>query len=167
MSLSSSFKSCILFSGTMRSEVRLLKKLCDKSSVFNLDKWVSEALDTATIRLLAKSKWVSVGAALNPWSSSTSIWLWFNDSEITASRPAKEPRRTLLNWLWANDSTFKWGNRGRVLGPNCPTKRFELKSSSSNDRSPCRWDVDAEVSMLFWSRKTFKNGRFTKASWLM
>jgi len=167
MSLSSSFITWMLFSGTMRSDVKLLRKLWDKSRVLSLVKWASEALDTATMRLLAKSKWDKVGTALKPWSSSTSIWLWLSVRDTIPSSPANEPRLTLLSWLCANDMICKFGNLGNVLGPSWPASRLELRSNSINDRSPWRWEVEAEVSRLFWSRSTFKNGRLTNASGLM
>lgn len=167
MSLSSSFNSWILFSGAMRSEVKLLKKLCDKSSVLSLVRWANDALDTATIRLLARSKCDNVGTALKPWSSSTSIWLWLSVSDTMPSSPANDPRRTLLSWLCASDMTCKFGNLGNVLGPSWPVNKLELRSNSTNDRNPWRWDVEADVSRLFWRRSTFKNGRLTNASGLM
>lgn len=167
MSLSSSFNCWTLFSGTMRSDVKLLRKLCDKSRVLSLVRWANEALDTATIRLLAKSRCESVGAALNPWSSSTSIWLWLSVSDMMLSSPANDPRRTLLSWLCASDMTCRFGNRGNVLGPSWPVNRLELRSRSTRDRRPCRCEVEIDVNKLFCRRSTFRNGRLTNASGLI
>lgn len=65
MSLSSNRRSCKLFNGTIRSAVNARRKLCVKSKVINFSKWAKEALDTATMRLFARSSRVKVDRYLN------------------------------------------------------------------------------------------------------
>lgn len=65
ISLSSKRKSSRLFNGTTKSAVNDRKKLCVRSRVVNFSKCAKEALETSTIRLLAKSNLVNVDKCLN------------------------------------------------------------------------------------------------------